>query len=439
MGSSIRDQVEWLFTGRGECLKEIAVVFARGHGKWLTMREIINQVGKNYSNSTIYNNFKKLSMPMSEVDNHNYINTEFHGTGCKPALRGKLSDAAFERLFSFARHTREKPPSKILKLCGIGQVEIPPLSIGSKNVSPEEMISLNERKVGKERTHKRMRKMVNDKPGFEKAATQKQIEQRAQQDQQYTTRSRMRVSEHLIGPFPKRVRIADIGLIDLFAYEYPITVDAEIYLVDSSQDDARVRALEESAKAGEQAAINDLIQVLLNDPSEYARQFSASSLGRSIDSQAIDPLTEAMLNDEHADVRSSAAKALSVFGYREEFAAALEDLDPIVRLNVACVMERLNDFRAVGPLVTALQDSDIRVKSAAAQALGIIGDAGAIDSLTSLFECESKTVRHAASTALGNIKDPRAIQALRKACNDPSGEIRDAIGEALEKLEKRTI
>jgi len=496
MGSSIRDQIEWLFASRRDCLKEIAVVFARGHGKWISMEEIINQVGKNYPNSTIYSNFKTLSSPMKELGNHSYIIESRKNCGKrKPALKGKLSDAASERLFSLAHHAHEKPPSKILTLRGAGQVEIPALSAGTNYVPPDEMMALRERKIGKEETLRRLRNVADSKPGSELAAIQKEIERLAIQrgisfnsgdetksgdeipnlnfvkdgkyvdpdgdlaiayykwrwlllphkDKPYTANAKIKLSEHKIGRFPKkRIRIENIGLIDLFADEYSIPLEACLTIADSRQDAARVHALEERALKGEKEGVDELIQVLSSDNSQYARQDAAHSLGRLHDIRVTEPLIKAMLSDEYSGVRSVAATMIREFGYCNELTMALKDRAHSVRQKVATILGEIGDTRAIDPLREALKDPDIRVQCAAAGALGKIGDSGCIDSLILMLDHESASVqesasvRGAAATALGNIGNPRAIQPIRNACDDPNEYVRGAAKKALEKLEKRS-
>ena len=69
-------------------------------------------------------------------------------------------------------------------------------------------------------------------------------------------------------------------------------------IVDSSEDDARVLAIEAGVKRGDQEAFDELILILSNDNSKYARQDAAHSLGFLYDTRAIEPVIKAMLNDE---------------------------------------------------------------------------------------------------------------------------------------------
>jgi HEAT repeat protein len=177
--------------------------------------------------------------------------------------------------------------------------------------------------------------------------------------------------------------------------------------------------------------------VLSNDASKYARQYAAHSLGRLRDTRAIEPLIEAMLNDEYCGVRSVAVKRLQPFGYRQELVLALKDDSSHVRREVATVLGRTRDTRAVEPLKEALKDPDIGVQCEAAIALGEFRDIAAIDSLISVTDCNDENLRRAAAKALGNIGDPRAIQALIKASDDPNRDVRNEGKMALEKIKMR--
>lgn len=145
-----------------------------------------------------------------------------------------------------------------------------------------------------------------------------------------------------------------------------------------------------------------------------------------------------MLNDEYSGVRSVAVTWLGQFGYRQEFTMALKDNDSYIRREVAAVLGKARDVRAVGPLREALKDPDTGVQCAAANALGEIGAIEAIDSLVPMLGSENESAQCAAATALGNIGDPKAIRPLRIACDGPNAWVRDVARKALEKIDKRT-
>jgi HEAT repeat protein len=85
--------------------------------------------------------------------------------------------------------------------------------------------------------------------------------------------------------------------------------------------------------------------------------------------------------------------------------AALNDQHPEVRRSAAEMLGELEEGRAVEPLTLVLKDSDSDVRISAALALGMIGDASSTASLTyALTDEHDKAVRRALETALDMIK-----------------------------------
>jgi HEAT repeat protein len=88
-------------------------------------------------------------------------------------------------------------------------------------------------------------------------------------------------------------------------------------------------------------------------------------------------------------VRKSAATALGDLGDEravEPLIEALQDEDNFVRKMAATACGKLHDRKAVEPLIEALADEDPFVRERAAQALGKIGDSRAVDPLNHLIE-----------------------------------------------------
>jgi len=426
MASSLEERIEYLFANRGSCLKEMACIFAERREEWLTQEDIINLIGQKYHNSTICSNFKKLSLPIKELDNHSYINTEVfknNGRG-RPAIRGRLSEAASKKIFTLVTPVKERPSSYFVELNKIGRVEILPMPVGKPTgptmwLSPEDVMTLRKQKIGDKRADRLLQDIVNNKD-------------------EHFAEDFIGFKNRRPGPIPFILhRIVPEGLRKFGSDENRKTLIAGMNLVDSRQDDVRVNALEERAKKGEQTAFDDLIQVLSSDASKYARQDSAHSLGSLHDMRAVEPLAKAMLNDEYSGVRLVAAIRLGEFGYSQEFTMALKDSDSHVRQEVATILAKIGDVRAVEPLREALKDPDIGVQCAAAIALGEIGDIEAVDLLIPMLDCENESARCAAVIALGNIGDIRSIQALSKACQDPIDSVRDAAKKSFEKIKRR--
>jgi HEAT repeat protein len=122
----------------------------------------------------------------------------------------------------------------------------------------------------------------------------------------------------------------------------------------------------------------------LNDQHSEVRETAAEALGGAADSTALEPLITA-LGDEYHDVRKVAAEALGAIG----------------------------DSRAVEPLIALFRDDSASVRWGASRALGQIGDSRAVEPLIALFRADSSApVRASAAQALGGIGDPRAVEPL---------------------------
>lgn len=85
------------------------------------------------------------------------------------------------------------------------------------------------------------------------------------------------------------------------------------------------------------------------------------------------------------------------------FLTMLTDDDPSNRWKAAEVLARIDDERAVEPLILALSDEDRRVRQKAAWALGRIGDPRAIVPLRHALLHEREGVREIINEALDRI------------------------------------
>jgi HEAT repeat protein len=145
----------------------------------------------------------------------------------------------------------------------------------------------------------------------------------------------------------------------------------------------------------------------LHDPDQSVRWWAASSLVTVRPDPAVEDLAQAVTQDESADVRRAAVRAL----------AWVE-----------------NKQTVVPPLLRATRDSSAEVRRVAAVELGRIADPKALEPLTSLFNDESEDVRWAAVVAAGNLEDPRAAPALADALRDRSPMVANAAERALQKM-----
>ena len=213
---------------------------------------------------------------------------------------------------------------------------------------------------------------------------------------------------------------------------------------------------------GDSAAVEPLIDVLINDKNGSVRLYAARALGELGDIRATQPLIDALVNDRNVDVRVRAARALGRLGGEEVVlplvealsdsnsqvcvtaADALVEIGPVAvnplvsslkneKVNVRCDSTRalgeLGDVRAVGPLVDMLKDEWVNVRIYAVQSLGKLGDKRAVPALIKVLQDkeENDLVRAGSGAALGLIKDQRALLPLRDLimAADELGEIED--------------
>ncbi|MHB9108315.1 MAG: HEAT repeat domain-containing protein [Armatimonadota bacterium] len=153
-------------------------------------------------------------------------------------------------------------------------------------------------------------------------------------------------------------------------------------------------------------AVDALIEGM-NNPNTDVRRNAAKSLGVIGDPRAIQPLLNA-LADEEWFVRESAAWSLGHISdpsISSILTAALRDQRVVVRESAAKALAELSDAQTVGALVEALQDDEYAVAEAAAQALSNIG-APAVGALLTAFRDSPSAVRHAIADALEKIGVP---------------------------------
>jgi HEAT repeat protein len=208
----------------------------------------------------------------------------------------------------------------------------------------------------------------------------------------------------------------------------------------------------------EYAKNTEIIVETLGDKDSRVREAAAKALGRMRDPRAVHPLVNA-LGDPLDGVRDAAAVALKnlneplgerIYGSlmgsnkaREELARindsraiaplvkALRAWDGNIRANAAWTLRKLGDPRAVEPLINALGDPSPIVRGAAAWALLEVGDRRAVDPMVKALRDTEETVREAAAWTLGKSKDPRTVEPLVMALRDWFFKVREAAAFAL--------
>jgi HEAT repeat protein len=86
-----------------------------------------------------------------------------------------------------------------------------------------------------------------------------------------------------------------------------------------------------------------------------------------------------------------------------------------IRFDAARLLGEISDLRAVDPLIDALEDEEVMVRNEAARVLGEIGDPRAVDPLINALDSEedySIGVRWGVIEALGKLGDTRVVELL---------------------------
>lgn len=209
-----------------------------------------------------------------------------------------------------------------------------------------------------------------------------------------------------------------------------------------------VAAAEALGQLKSEAALDDLVAVLLNSPDRPGlRRASAAALGALGKPAAALPLATA-LDDRDPFVQRQAQQSLEQIPMsRENLARALQHRSPRIRLVAVSQAGKSSDPEVVPLLITALADSDADVRQAAITALGAHRDPKSIDRLEHAARSESdppsdnRLTQFGALSALATIPDLQAFQAilaLAQESSDPTlrVEVLGALGTQVEWLRK---
>lgn len=135
-------------------------------------------------------------------------------------------------------------------------------------------------------------------------------------------------------------------------------------------------------------AVETLLKALRNRD-ERVRGGAAEALGKLEDARAIEPLIKALKDKGRYNIHYG-----GLYPYT-------------VRVNscAAKALARIGDKSAVEPLIKMLKEGDVDDRCAAAEALGAMGDERAIEPLIESLKCRNATVRQVFGHALTNITD----------------------------------
>jgi len=184
-------------------------------------------------------------------------------------------------------------------------------------------------------------------------------------------------------------------------------------------------------------AFEPLLDCLRNSKYNDVRADVAEVLAKMNDRRAVPPLID-RLQDPTSLTRAAAARALGSFGDPRAISPLIRALDNEgwdTRRDAAIALSKFDDPRVVAPLIKAMGDSSATVRGFVCHALGRVKAPDAIDALVKvLAEDEDRYVRQHAATALGEQGGRRATEALTVALNNGSENVRQAAREALDKL-----
>ncbi len=222
----------------------------------------------------------------------------------------------------------------------------------------------------------------------------------------------------------------------------------------------------ECVKAGE--AIVPLLNQFINDEDRNFRENICITLLKIKSPKAIPALVIA-LKDKNSKIRQIAAKALTELEWTpqneaqqitfyiannqlldcakygksalEELIAALEDDNPLIRLNAVRALSIINDPESVEPMIDILHyaDNDLQIREMAIISLGKSKDQRAYEPLIDVLNNEpDKELRQTAVIALGELGDKRAAGPLLEIFNETDFRSTAAIALGLLK-EKRAV
>lgn len=185
-----------------------------------------------------------------------------------------------------------------------------------------------------------------------------------------------------------------------------------------------------SSRVDRLAADRDVAGLLeaLTDPDLDVRKQAVAALGDLGDERAVEPLLAAL---EDPALEAGAEAALGRLG--------APAVGPLVRLihekgrttRASGALRRIDDERAVEPLLAALGDDDPAVRAGAACALGRTGSPEAVEALCDALEDPDPLVAVWSAEALARIGDQRAVAPL---VNRLKTHVSDAAAKALDDL-----
>lgn len=178
----------------------------------------------------------------------------------------------------------------------------------------------------------------------------------------------------------------------------------------------RIEAIDRLGDMNGSQPLQDLTNILREDPDAHARSRSALSLGRIADPRIISVLGDALLHDPQITVRVSAAQALDMIGIEaieEPILQATEQRQPIeVRVEALKALGSVHTRKSFDALTAALKDETESVRLAALESLARQGDPRASGAVRALLDDKNERVVQKACWTLGELRDKSNVPAL---------------------------
>jgi HEAT repeat protein len=129
----------------------------------------------------------------------------------------------------------------------------------------------------------------------------------------------------------------------------------------------RLYAAEALGDLNDRVAVNPLINAL-NDKEFLVRSKAVEALGKIGDDKAVKPLLR-MLNDRDKEVSIIAFKTLCDYRFVEALIIILEETERDACINAIKILEKIDDVRAIEPIMKMVYDPDAEIRNTAALAL----------------------------------------------------------------------
>ncbi len=175
----------------------------------------------------------------------------------------------------------------------------------------------------------------------------------------------------------------------------------------------------------------------LDDPSPEARARAISALAAAGDQPKLPILLAHLPREADPSVVAALVKALGALGGPAEVSVLgnfLRDQNPRVRANAVEALGAIGQPVAQALVVPMLQDPDHRVQAAAALVLERMGDDRALGVLERMAASKQLWMRDSAAYALSRIENPRAVELLGRLFVDGNASVREKAQKGLERF-----